>query len=320
MRETTEGSVRANASRRAEIGMAGAVALVAGAGLLLGGGTPALADEGGAPTAHVRGAAVQTASAGATDAGVRTSAQVLGTFAFTQDRVSPVDEIARALGGADEVLCSGSAQKVTVPTTVAAATGSGTEAEGAATDGVVSEGEADEVGQAADWEVSIGGDGLDAQLDATIGELAKTSSATSLMGCTCLGNPADGRATVNADVTGIDLRETLYALGIADGANTITFTCADGYRVSLPLTYVLQRRSLIVYAIDGQPLSASVGGTNQLWLGSTAARYFASDVVSIDVECRDEADVPAAPGTAEAGDAYANRPNVGVLSGAQAGE
>ena len=80
---------------------------------------------------------------------------------------------------------------------------------------------------------------------------------------------------------------------------------------------MLQRASLIVYEVGGAPLSDSMGGTNQLWLGSTAARYFTRDVVEIRVEALDEGSLPPAPGTPEAGDRYANRPNVGVLSGSQ---
>ena len=58
-----------------------------------------------------------------------------------------------------------------------------------------------------------------------------------------------------------------------------------------------------------------MGGTNQLWLGSTSARYFTRDVVEIRVSCEDEANIPPIPGTPEAGDSRTNLPNVGVLNG-----
>ena len=137
------------------------------------------------------------------------------------------------------------------------------------------------------------------------------------MGCSCAGNPADGRATANAAVTGVSVYQLLEAAGgVSDEANAITFVSSDGYEVTLPLSYVLQRASMIVYQLNGEPLSASVGGTNQLWLGSTSARYFASDVVEVRVTCEDE--VPAIPGSPASGDHASNVPNVGVTAGVSA--
>ena len=137
------------------------------------------------------------------------------------------------------------------------------------------------------------------------------------MGCSCAGNPADGRATANAAVTGVSVFDLLEAAGgVSSEANAITFVSSEGYEVTLPLSYVLQRASMIVYQLNGEPLSASVGGTNQLWLGSTSARYFASDVVEVRVTCEDEA--PAIPGSPASGDHASNVPNVSVTVGVSA--
>lgn len=215
-------------------------------------------------------------------------ASVRGTFAFTQDEVTPTAQIARALGGADKVLCG--ATQEALPST------------------------AQVVGDAADWQITVDGDGVQAACAVTLGELAQKGSQFTIMGCSCLGNPADGRATVNAAVTGVSVLDLLEAAGGVSGdANAITFVSSDGYEVTLPLFYVLQRASMIVYQINGEPLSASVGGTNQLWLGSTSARYFASDVVEIRVTCEEEA--PAVPGTPDSGDHAANLPNASVTQG-----
>lgn len=215
-------------------------------------------------------------------------ASVQGTFAFTQDEVTPTAQIARALGGADKVLCG--ATQEALPST------------------------AQVVDDAADWQIAVDGDGVQAASAVTLGELAQKGSQFTIMGCSCLGNPADGRATVNAAVTGVSVLDLLEAAGGVSGdANAITFVSSDGYEVTLPLFYVLQRASMIVYQINGEPLSASVGGTNQLWLGSTSARYFASDVVEIRVTCEEE--VPAVPGTPDSGDNAANLPNASVTQG-----
>lgn len=217
---------------------------------------------------------------------------VQGDFAYSQDVVTPTDEIARAMYGADAVLCSGG------------------EAQSVAAEDVVED--------ASQWEITVTGDGVSSSFTATLGDLAEAGTQTKILGCTCVGNPADGRATVNAQCTGVSVFSILELAGLSDDANVITFTSSDGYEVSLPLSYVLQHASMIVYQINDEPISESMGGTNQLWLGSTAARYFSRDTVQITVSCVDDEDVPPAPGTKEAGDMYENRPNVGVLSGASA--
>ncbi len=96
-------------------------------------------------------------------------------------------------------------------------------------------------------------------------------------------------------------------------SNTVVFGSADGYEVALPLDYVFNRYAPIVFDVNGAPLAESMGGVNQLWLGSTSARYFARDIVSITLESRQTP--PPKPGSAEAEDAYANLPNVGVFYG-----
>ena len=77
----------------------------------------------------------------------------------------------------------------------------------------------------------------------------------------------------------------------------------------------MQRRAIIASAINGEDMGASVGGTNQVWLDGTAAKYFTRNVVSIEVTAEDVA--PAVPGSEDAPeDQYVNRPNVGILAGA----
>ena len=98
-----------------------------------------------------------------------------------------------------------------------------------------------------------------------------------------------------------------------EGVNTMVLVSADGYEVALPYTYVVQRRSSIVFAVNGAPLAESVGGSNQLWLGSTPASYFARDIVEIRLE--DRQTPPPSPSSAEARAAYQNLPNIGVLYG-----
>lgn len=228
-------------------------------------------------------ASVQTLSG--TGIMVKTS-QVTGTFAFTQGEVTPLDQIARSMGSANQYLCG--AKAVTS--------------------------DAGSLAEIGTWTISVGG-AVAHPYDATIEEMVDEESQTVVLGCSCAGNPADGIASVNAQVTGVPVTELLRHADPVEGANTIVFASADGYEIALPLNYVLQHYCPIVFDVNGSPIAESMGGVNQLWLGSTSARYFARDIVSITVEQRDE--VPAAPGAGDAADASANLPNVGVFFGGE---
>lgn len=94
-------------------------------------------------------------------------------------------------------------------------------------------------------------------------------------------------------------------------ANTATFISKDGYRTSLPLAWLLEKEALLAYQVNGEDLSASVGGSNQLWIPSAAAKYFARDVVEIVLS--HEETLPPVPGEEEAKEIeYVNRPNAGI--------
>lgn len=268
-------------------GAAGSALLLAGLGATALAPQTTLATEAGAGSQANAAASVESAEARAVAAApaVRQTA-VEGTFAWTQAEVTPTDLVAARMGSAAQVLCGSSW------------------------------GAADGEASAEEWVLRVSGD-VESEVVATLGELAEEGSYHATMGCSCAGNGADGLASVNAEVAGVTVAYLLEAAGASEGANTIVFVSDDGYEVALPLAYVTQRASMVVYALNGAELTDSVGGVNQLWLGSTSARYFVRNVAEVRVETRDEGLVPPVPGTAEAGDAYANVPNIGVVFGGQ---
>ena len=258
-------------------GTAGSLVLLSSMGM---GAVAAYADE--TPVSEAPVPAAETAIASAV-VDVVSAPVVAGEFACSQDSVSSLEEIARAVGAAS-YLCGGQGAELT---------------------DVAAE----------DWTIAVKGAVANPYLT-TVAEIQNDPAVQkALLGCSCSGNPVDGNASVAAQVTGVSVKLMLDRAGVAEDANTIVFTSADGYEVALPLRYVTQRYCPIVFDVNGSPIADSVGGTNQLWLGSTSARYFARDIVSITVETRDE--VPAAPGTPEAGDTYANLPNIGIAFGGE---
>ena len=264
---------------------AAASAALAGTAVILTAGIAplALADTAQGQQASPAPDAVEQASETATVSNKVTLDKVEGTFGFNQTTTTSNAQIKHAFQGADEYLCG----------TVA-----GTDMASKPLD---------------EWTLAVGGDVSNA-FTATLDEMATDGALTVQMGCACAGNGADMRTAANAEVTGVRFIDIMNRAGVAADANTVTFTTTDGYKVSLPLSYVKQRYTLVVFSVNGEPLENSMGGTCQLWLGSTSAKYFARDIVAIDFS--HEATPPAAPGTA--GDTAANTPNVGVTSAVEA--
>lgn len=209
--------------------------------------------------------------------------KVDGQFAFTQNEVATNAELATRIAAAAKYMCG-------------------------VQDILQNEGALPE-----DWTVTIKG-AVRNECAITLSDYRESDKAKTLvMGCTCMGNPAGGRATANAEVTGMPFNDLLEMAQPAEGANTAVFLSADGYEVALPLSYVMQRYSAIVFDVNGSPLADSMGGTNQLWLGSTPASYFARDIVSVTLENRQTP--PPSPTSDEARAEIGNLPNVGVLFG-----
>lgn len=166
-------------------------------------------------------------------------------------------------------------------------------------------------GDAMAWKFTVSGN-VKNSYEAAVGDLVGDDGAqTKVIGCACMGNPADGRAIANAEVTGIKLSSIITAAGPRADANAVIFTSADGYSQTIPLWYVYAHSCVLAYEVAGEPVSESMGGTVQLWLHGASANYYVSDVVSIELATLDEA--PADPSDSSQ---FINSPNVTVLEAA----
>lgn len=215
-------------------------------------------------------------SANANHASLTAHAPIHGDFAYDQQTITPNSVIRDVFRRATVALCN-------------------------ATDDFV-------VANPLQWRIAVSGD-VDQSFQLPVDELASESSVQQVMTCTCGANPADGAATITADVKGIPVSHLLERAEVQPGANTLTFVSSDGTEVSMPMGYVIGRHAVISYELNGEDLSASVGGNNQLWMTRTSANYFVRDIVEVRVSTEEVP--PANPG--EDID-YPNSPNVGILS------
>ncbi|MBS5451884.1 MAG: molybdopterin-dependent oxidoreductase [Coriobacteriia bacterium] len=247
-----------------------------GASMALGGAAVALASEAPASPAADQPAAVASSESGV--AGTVAADATEGTFSFDQATITPNEVIASTFRGAVGTLCQATEDFAQV--------------------------------NPLEWQLSVTGE-VDSEFTATVDELAGEDSVSQVMTCTCGGNPADGRAIITADVKGIPVSHLLDRAGARAGVNTLVFVSSDGCEVALPLSWVVAHHGVISYEINGEDLSASVGGNNQLWLAGAPANYFVRDVAEVRVEAREASEVPAEPGE---GAEFPNSPNAGVTS------
>ena len=172
---------------------------------------------------------------------------VYGEFSYDQQTLTPNSVIRSTFRGATATLC------------------------GATTDLVVD--------NPLGWKISVTGD-VEQAFSLPVDELASEDSVRQVMTCTCGGNPADGRASITAEVKGIPVPYLARTCGNAPrGEHAQRSSRATAPRSAMPLGYVVGRHAVISYQVNGEDLSASVGGNNQLWMTRTPANYFVRDVV-----------------------------------------
>ena len=173
-------------------------------------------------------------------------ANVEGAFAFNQTRVTPPDEAFNLFGTVVTGACAKPAFAV----------------------------DTDE----ANYFINVGGKVKQAY---TINVREMDDAQKNTIGlCSC----ATGPASANLQITGVRLEDVLSLAQIDEYVNTVTVRGADGYAVSLPLSYALSNKAMIVYQVGGQDMPY---GT-QFWVPSTVAKYFTRNVVDIELSVSEQ--------------------------------
>lgn len=177
-------------------------------------------------------------------------ANVQGGFTFTQDTLTPADEVFNLFGTATTTVCA---------------------KPGYAFDEVTREDYYVNVGGVVDKVYSIGFD-----------EIERMEAERKDMRCTCGMSPA----VAMASVTGVKVSDLVEMAGVGAGANTITFKDKDGYGLPMPLSYVMEKEALLVYQVGDKPFSD--GERLQVWIPDTVAKYFTRAVAEIELSVSEE--------------------------------
>ncbi len=199
----------------------------------------AMADEAPAPVEVVQRDAVEYA----------TIQNVNGTFSFSQDVLTPGDDVFNLFGTATTTLCAKPGYAF------------------------------DEVSHEC-YYLNVGGD-VKKVYTVGLDQIEQMDSETQQMRCTCGMSPA----IAMAQVQGVRVSDILSMTEVAPEANTITFKDKDGYGLPMPLSYVTDKDALLVYQVGGQPFSD--GERLQVWIPDTVAKYFTRAVTDIELSTQE---------------------------------
>lgn len=109
-----------------------------------------------------------------------------------------------------------------------------------------------------DWTLVI--DGLvEKPLTFTYDDILALDSVTKMWTLECIGNPVGGELIGNATWTGVPIKPLLDEAGILDDAIRARFYAADDYTTAVDLEWITQEGTLLVYAMNGEPLDTAHG-------------------------------------------------------------
>jgi DMSO/TMAO reductase YedYZ molybdopterin-dependent catalytic subunit len=100
----------------------------------------------------------------------------------------------------------------------------------------------------------------------TVDDLWARPSVSQAVTLSCISNLVGGDLIGTNYWTGFRFKDLLAEAGVLTGAGGISITSKDGFYESIPLTEAMDERTLLVYAMNGNPLTASHGFPLRLYI------------------------------------------------------
>lgn len=110
----------------------------------------------------------------------------------------------------------------------------------------------------ANWTLKVGGMVSDARTF-TLADLRAMPSKTIELTLSCISNPVGGPLISNGVWRGVPVTDFLRRVGVEKGAKYVVWKAADGYAESLPLGQAFEEDVLLVYELNGEPLTQKHG-------------------------------------------------------------
>ncbi len=108
------------------------------------------------------------------------------------------------------------------------------------------------------WRLAV--DGLvDKPLALSLNEIRSFPSVSQAITLECISNPVGGDLISSGVWTGVRLKDLLQEAGLKANVKEVYLEAVDSFYESIPLADIQDERTLLVYAMDGQPLTADHG-------------------------------------------------------------
>lgn len=111
---------------------------------------------------------------------------------------------------------------------------------------------------AAAWRLQVTGS-VERAVSLSLTDLAALPVETFMRTLECISNPAGGNLVGNAVWRGVRLADVLALAGHPPPGSHLKLTAADEYHTGIPLELALDRRSYLVFEMNGEPLPADHG-------------------------------------------------------------
>lgn len=110
----------------------------------------------------------------------------------------------------------------------------------------------------ATWRLEVGGM-VATPLSLTLDEIRARPAVSQVVTMQCISNPVGGDLTSTGLWTGIRLNDLLQEAGLAPGAKEVAIESVDGFYESVAMDDIRDERTLLVYAMNGEPLPREHG-------------------------------------------------------------
>jgi hypothetical protein len=96
-------------------------------------------------------------------------------------------------------------------------------------------------------------------LSLSLNDIRSRPAVTQAVTLQCISNPVGGDLTSTAYWTGVRFKDILAEAGLQAAGTDINMVAADGFYESVPMAEAMDDRTLLVYAMNGQPLTSAHG-------------------------------------------------------------
>jgi DMSO/TMAO reductase YedYZ molybdopterin-dependent catalytic subunit len=111
---------------------------------------------------------------------------------------------------------------------------------------------------ASEWRLEVVGL-VEKPLRLTLAEIAAMPAQRQALTLSCISNPVGGDLISTGIWTGVRLKDVLAQAGLRPQVRAINVAAVDGFYESIPLAEALDDRTLLVYAMNGDPLPPAHG-------------------------------------------------------------